>query len=201
MLTCCARSTACMCPHRGVSSCKAMQRSSFQIFHLHTKAHNKTCYGRTLCKGTYIRLDRQFCLKIYRSPTSLHTLLISFLCDGSSLKCAAQTWHNRQLSGLFVLQVDEVVNIAAAAKQRYELCVHMCLTAGPATFQVAYTAVSAEVFLYCCPCRQEEAADKRCLKLMLTDGMHSALEQHNNHGCWIWKAQQTFCRCASAKRS
>ena len=30
-----------------------------------------------------------------------------------------QGWHKKQLQGLFVLQVDEVINIAAAAKHRY----------------------------------------------------------------------------------
>lgn len=44
----------------------------------------------------------------YDVPTSNHPLL-----------SAAQSWHNRQLTGLFVLQADEVVNIAATAKQRY----------------------------------------------------------------------------------
>ena len=34
-----------------------------------------------------------------------------------------QAWHKKQLQGLVVLQVDEVINIAAPAKHRYSKAV------------------------------------------------------------------------------
>ena len=88
------------------------------------------------------------------SPAQLQNTFDSFeLCQ--------QAWHKRQLQGLFVLQADETINVAAAAKYRYQKSA------------LHFGCVDIHQMRRNLPksCRYEEAAEKRCLKLMLTDGV------------------------------
>ena len=64
--------------------------------------------------------DLQVCLPLIClhqiDPNSLAELQNIF----DSFGLCQQAWHKRQLQGLFVLQADEAINIAAAAKYRYQ---------------------------------------------------------------------------------
>lgn len=56
-------------------------------------------------------------------PTDRSLTVSSYRASATSTQqwvCCCQEWHKQQLQGLFVLQADEVINTAAAAKHRQD---------------------------------------------------------------------------------
>ncbi len=60
-------------------------------------------------------------IQVTTLPGALTISWESCLVQALERQSGAQTWHKRSLAGRFVLQVDEVCNVAAPAKQRCAL--------------------------------------------------------------------------------